>query len=31
MVFLLLTMIRQLDELEKQMEDMAANLPEVDR
>jgi len=31
MVSLLLTMIRQLDELEKQMEDMAANLPKVDR
>lgn len=30
MVSLLLTMIRQLDELEKQMEDMAANLPEVE-
>ncbi|WP_017688385.1 IS110 family transposase [Paenibacillus sp. PAMC 26794] len=30
MVSLLLTMIRQLDELEKQMEDMAASLPEVE-
>jgi len=30
-VSLLLTMIRQLDELEKQLEGMAANLPEVDR
>ncbi|MBT2764974.1 IS110 family transposase, partial [Paenibacillus sp. ISL-20] len=30
MVTLLLTIIRQLDELEKQMEEMAANLPEVE-
>ncbi|MBT2765561.1 IS110 family transposase, partial [Paenibacillus sp. ISL-20] len=30
MVTLLLTIRRQLDELEKQMEEMAANLPEVE-